>query len=671
MPDVQGAPQVTGSGFTPVMGNFSNFGWGNNPLLMDPGMQQAMLRQQYAQSLLSQGGETTPLRSPWQAAARVFQGALGGYYMGQSADMMQQYANQSRQALADAYSQQPIPQLPGTTDTTPGSAPLHLYSTTSQAVAPGGGGGGTPGQIDPAALVPKDQARAMIAQRESKNQNVYSDINVPGFSKEQAGSGYYQFIPSTWAEGQKLAGIPPEKQTATAIQASKEQQDAVFNAVYDKYGVAPWRQSSATNYVTLASATSQPGGGGGGTSYDAIKSASDQAAQYGIQLAQQYRQMAINAAQSPYAAVRALAPQFQQQSISYAGYGKFTPVGMDPNGQIQMLDRQTGEVHVVGAPVQVHTDPRTGALITTAGATVAPGIQPVGGGEGGGGPVGNVSLARSSGVPVAPGNPYSGMSTPDQQKAAYEDRTAANKEVAAGDPEAEAAKGQLITLNRMQQIAQAHPEWLGTGPGAVIARHWASLQNNPLYQEFTNLQAQLIPAERMGSGISRVTNKDMDVFGAMAPNMELDGTSLNNALQARMRQANLTLEANRFQHDYVDANGSLRGAPGAWDSYMSANPIFVQNKDTGKFEPNPNWQTHRAWFQANTDPKTGLLTPGSRSVDPNQPGQGTQQQQPPATSTVPTGHPPPFDASANSGRTATGDDGSKWLSDGKQWVKMR
>jgi hypothetical protein len=158
----------------------------------------------------------------------------------------------------------------------------------------GGGGGGTGGApATPAGPPPgsnvqpgqpmsqKDADLANFAQRESGNQNIYSNVKVPGYTKEQTGSGYYQIIPSTWAEGQALAGIPPNQRTATAIEASPQQQYQVAGALYDKYGGRPWAQSAPggagrgggggggppAQGPFIGATTAQPVGGGGGMQY--------------------------------------------------------------------------------------------------------------------------------------------------------------------------------------------------------------------------------------------------------------------------------------------------------------------------------------------------------------------------------------------------------------------
>lgn len=113
-------------------------------------------------------------------------------------------------------------------------------------------------QFDPAQPqqsegVPKDQALGIIRRNESGGQNIFSNVDVPGYTREQRGSGYYQIIPSTWQEGKRLAGVDPA-QYPLAIDAPFDVQHRVASALYDRYGVQPW----AGNPNTMADLHGQP-----------------------------------------------------------------------------------------------------------------------------------------------------------------------------------------------------------------------------------------------------------------------------------------------------------------------------------------------------------------------------------------------------------------------------
>lgn len=395
-------------GFAPI-GNISNFGGFMNPMTADPAWAAAMQRQQYAASLLQQGSSIEPIRSPWQAAARAVQGTLGGYEMGQAFDAMQQYAAGSRQAVADAYANTPTPQLPPGTIQPQAGAPAPISGpgrqVTSQPLPPAGPPPGS--GLDPSKpMSQKDQDLGRVSMRESGNQNIVSKIPPPpGYSADSVGTGYYQMIPSTWAAGAKLAGIqnPPYR----AMDASAEDQYKAASALYDQSGLANWKQTPWTtgHYaggpnaqwggqgqpagppgqgdITIAATSTQPGATGIGGNQPGTTPGQNQvdaataASQYGIQMAQEYRQRAINAAQSPYAAVRAMAPQFMQQSLQFAQYGRFVPGGVDQNGQQIIIDRLGLESpKTIGAPLQLVDTPQ-GGKATLGGQTVFPGNMQV------------------------------------------------------------------------------------------------------------------------------------------------------------------------------------------------------------------------------------------------------------------------------------------------------
>ncbi|HEY2416394.1 MAG TPA: hypothetical protein VGH84_00625, partial [Steroidobacteraceae bacterium] len=80
-----------------------------------------------------------------------------------------------------------------------GGAPAGSPPSTGGA----GGGGGGPAGPPPGSpaqsgqpLSQMDADLANFAQRESGNQNIFSRVQVPGYTQQQTGSGYYQIIPS-------------------------------------------------------------------------------------------------------------------------------------------------------------------------------------------------------------------------------------------------------------------------------------------------------------------------------------------------------------------------------------------------------------------------------------------------------------------------------------------
>jgi hypothetical protein len=126
----------------------------------------------------------------------------------------------------------------GTAIPTPG------FNTGAAAPAAGGGTAAAPGD---GLTGDREHDRALIVARESGGdptaQNYVAKADPAAYARGATASGKYQFVNSTWREGMQLAGLDPAKYP-TAREAPEAVQDQVFNAVYGKYGAAPWQKGS-------------------------------------------------------------------------------------------------------------------------------------------------------------------------------------------------------------------------------------------------------------------------------------------------------------------------------------------------------------------------------------------------------------------------------------------
>jgi hypothetical protein len=123
---------------------------------------------------------------------------------------------------------------------------------------------GTTTTDDDAALAQREAFRAAVIARESGGQNVFSRAGDPNMPPEQKGSGYYQFIPSSWREAANMAGIDTS-QYPLAINAPRELQDKAFDAYYGRYGQQPWAQSApgtSTRMPSMSTTTTDTTGSG-------------------------------------------------------------------------------------------------------------------------------------------------------------------------------------------------------------------------------------------------------------------------------------------------------------------------------------------------------------------------------------------------------------------------
>lgn len=94
-----GSGLVQGYGIPGAMMGYGGMGYGGLGF-QDPAWTGAMARQKYAMALMQQGSQITPLRSPWQAAARALQGGLGAWEFGQAQAAAQQQAQQWQKDIA-------------------------------------------------------------------------------------------------------------------------------------------------------------------------------------------------------------------------------------------------------------------------------------------------------------------------------------------------------------------------------------------------------------------------------------------------------------------------------------------------------------------------------------------------------------------------------------------
>lgn len=99
-----GVGGLSNYGMLPLAG-FTNFGQNMGGQVMDPGFYQAMNRQRFAQALMKQGMDASPVRSPWAAVARGVQGLLGGYEMVQSERLMGTAQQQMQAQAAQGWQQ--------------------------------------------------------------------------------------------------------------------------------------------------------------------------------------------------------------------------------------------------------------------------------------------------------------------------------------------------------------------------------------------------------------------------------------------------------------------------------------------------------------------------------------------------------------------------------------
>jgi hypothetical protein len=234
-----------------------------------PGAPAALRQQMGKQALLNFGiGLLGAGRfdTPGQVLAGGLRGAQSGLLGSEAAQAGQQeYALNAQTKLAELGMQQqknrtealtalvPLLQMQGRLGLPP------LFGGAGG--GPGGAGGpsGGPGGGDTELTGDASHDLPLIAQRESGgNPNALNYVAMQdpsAYARGATASGKYQMVNSTWREALQLAGGDPS-QYPTAMSAPEAVQDKAAQALYGKYGTAPWDASKFTsNWVA------QPGGG--------------------------------------------------------------------------------------------------------------------------------------------------------------------------------------------------------------------------------------------------------------------------------------------------------------------------------------------------------------------------------------------------------------------------
>lgn len=607
----------------------------SNLTALDPAQQQAIRRQMYAQSLMSAGSESGPVASPWQAAARAVQGIVGGWQMGRAGQDLTDYAKQSREAVAEQYAGTPIP----------GFAPVGGTSGAAPAASGGGGGGGgtspvaVPANLEPIindaaakAGVPPDLFKGVLAQESEFGK---SSPNIGRITADTAAKPGYGLQPISAEQiNDPVANINfsaqlfAAKAKAAGLDLStREGQDKalqLYNGGGDPNYVQNVRGRMGDGSVQVADASGRTGAPSNAPpGFQPTGNPQQDAAAWGMAQARMYQQKAVAAAQSPYAAVRAMAPQYMQMALQAAQQGRYQVIGYNSAGQMLTLDRASGKIEAGGSPPSLHDTP--GGYRGPSGNVVVPWEQPGGGA--------NPSFARQNGVPTAPGNPYQGMSQEAAGRAYQQDRENDQKGLGHSDEAVPANQDTIRQVQRARELLRDIPlgsDWLSQG-----AQWLATKGNNEKYQEFLKL-TQSLALQQQGTGNSH-TDANMGIIKG-ANLSEKNSAEANEQILAGIeRRAQLAVDKNRYQHDYFEANGTLRGSEQAWDAYMKANPLYVEDKQTGRYVPNPNLVDRRDWFRQNTDPKTGGLNAAPSPTQTSKPTAKPASQAQPNAPAYPEG----------------------------------
>lgn len=89
-----------------------------------------------------------------------------------------------------------------------------------------------------------------------------------------------------------------------------------------------------------------------------------------------------------------------------------------------------------------------------------------------------------------------------------------------------------------------------------------------------------------------ITEREMALFKSASPNLAARPEA--NALIAQILRAGSQRVQTRatFMEEWANKRGGMQGAEAAWDEYMRANPIIVENGDSIAVNPEGNWREY-------------------------------------------------------------------------------
>ena len=647
-------------------------GMGSQSLMYQyPQLAGPMRQQMFGQALMEQGMQTSPVRSPWQAAARAVQGALGGWEMGRGGQNLLAIAQQNAARMGDFYRGLPSPYeidpslaggaqtgtaqpptAPQAANVPTAMAPLFAAADQKHGFPPGTTAAvanwETRGSFDPNARGP--QVGSDPNNRAGGVMQIMPDTaGNPGFGVASI-SDADRFDPTKaipmaaeYLNARGKARFHEQWNPKDPAQLSAALTDYSGGYPADQYANPIMARINAGQPITAASNVTTPGG-------------DDVAANFGARMFQVYREEAARAASSLDPRMQALAPHLMDQALQALQYGRFSTM-LSPQGEWVIRDRFGAEKDQSPSEQQMDQltrnwlvqesrrmaggaaeDPRYAAMWQRAntpqlvdnpagGKTpvypppIPNVIPPRGGPVTGptGGPAGAGVLPGEATMPSIDVGAARSEGVPVYQNPSWrslptkEGAAAANKNVDEGNTWLQGQQPQLQkardTLQVIDRLSQL-ARMIPTGDDlqSRTAREAMTLGGDSNLSEFRQLSEKLIGDSRANEGINRISEPALELLGKLAPNEKMQPQALQNALAAYRAREQLALQHGMFLETYIPRNYGRTGAEPAWDRYLDANPIVQQDKD-GNITPSRMvpWQQ---WFQRNMDPTTGALTAG-------------------------------------------------------------
>jgi hypothetical protein len=665
-----GDPYSSGLGMLALLGGGKGLGGAGT----DPYLAMLQPQMQYAQGLLGQASQATPVASPWQAGARALSGVLGGLGM---RDYGQQYQRTLAGEIGEAH-----------------KATQEALSGIGQSAAPPSG---TPATAAPQAATAPANLDAIVTAASAKSGipkpvlvGLYkheSDFNPAAVNATSGASGLGQVLMSTALK--PGYGLPPlaDNEDAAKQALLDPAKNVDFSSQYlaargkDLFG-DKWNPNDETQIKAALNAYGDGTAGyadavlsKGGWKVPAVTVAQNDATtnpqanlQAGWQAALQLQERIALMANSPNRFTLAALPHLAQIANTLKTVGLYSTIRDPINNQLVTRNNMTGETKPAATMPTLETanqdvvtrvndalnkgqqppvdlmarypqayqalygtktelDPN-GRLVTYASKPAPSGtrtpnqlISGASTASTGAAPQvtetqqrikPNVQLAQSNGVPVPEGDPYAGMPVAEANKAAVDERKDAVTKVTADESQVDSANDYLNKAHQYIALTERLKNQGLLGPGALqAAAREATLKTNSQssadLQTLIALAKELVPAARLNSGISRVTNMDIKMFMEGGLDVDKNPDATMNIANGMLRKFQVDRDHAQFRSNYVQANGTLRGETPAWAAYQRENPLFTLDS-SGNMAPNTQFEDAQTWFHNHTDPATGKMT---------------------------------------------------------------
>lgn len=183
---------------------------------------------------------------------------------------------------------------------------------------------------------------------------------------------------------------------------------------------------------------------------------------------------------------------------------------------------------------------------------------------------------------------------------------------------ATAARSRINDARRFVELNRNN----STGLGAAILGPAAGL--NPEYAEMRAISARLIPGEREpGSG--PMSDKDAVMYKQAVVDIDKPGPTNQALANVVVAASERDIDYASFLEEYAQRNGNLLGANEDWQSYVNANPLFVDGRG-GNTQVNPrlnkDWRGFMGWEERTrgSSARGGSAGNGVRTPPPPPPG---------------------------------------------------